>query len=953
MAPIKLPVLWLLSLAFLATATAQQKASSAAASGPCAMPVFPSNPNEPNIFNDQQEEWLGDVIDQTFRKQFHVIEDPDGTLQKLGDKLVSQLPPSNIHYRFYIVDAPELNAFGTVGGRIYIFRRMIAFFQNEGELAAVLGHEMGHIATHQSAIEFSAMFRDVGITRVGDRQDILNKWNQFVDNVAKVHVRFSEKREQREQLVADRVGLYAMARAGYDPGHSIAFLDRLLQTQGKTGGFWSDLFGKTSEESRRLREAMRNAAPLPANCVASLPPDSESHFLSWQKRVVESKAAAIHEDVPGILRKIDLQPRLREDLRSIKFSPDGKYLLAQDNSSIFVLSRDPLANLFRIDAPDTYLADFTPDSTAIVFLDKELRVEKWDIASQQRAWLHAVSLPVHCLQVRPSPTGERLACLTTELELEIIDVGAGTISFRRKKFYEPVYADIPFLELAMILGAPVEFVQIQFSPDGRYLLAGRGRTAFGYDLTAQEEIKLPQYLKELMVSAFTFVGQDQVAGYRFQSGHQQLAFAKFPSGEIVDQFPIQAGGEIAAPRKGDYLLLMNAGNSPVGVVDVKAKKILMAYKAAGFAIYDHLFAGETMGGSIGLFEISDTKASGIIQLPDSRLAWPRAASFSDDGKWLALAEATRGGMWNLESGERVFHTQHFEGAFFDGDRLIAKFPQHEKVASAVFAFDAASTSTAHLYDVPTVNGPSLESTKPPEGAQSPAWQMDRFMVSFGREPKDNSSAAGLFLKVFDVRSNKQLWERGVKTRPGIFYSRQGKTLTMLIADYDSIKDEAQRDRRLGARLNAIAGKVGKQDSYVLRVLDSSTGHDLGAVLVDTGNLSFRVMKANAVQDTVVVEDNINRTLIYSLKSGEQKGKVFGRMRAVSYSGNLVLIENEKGVADLYDVLSLKSVAHYSFPDRIVHAQFLTSDSALMVVTADQAVYRLEVPAPGAGAPPAF
>jgi hypothetical protein len=69
-----------------------------------------------------------------------------------------------------------LNYFGTAGGRIYIFRRMISFTQNEDELAALLGHEIGHIATHQSAIEFTPMFRELNILDVGDRQDIFNKW---------------------------------------------------------------------------------------------------------------------------------------------------------------------------------------------------------------------------------------------------------------------------------------------------------------------------------------------------------------------------------------------------------------------------------------------------------------------------------------------------------------------------------------------------------------------------------------------------------------------------------------------------------------------------------------------------------------------------------------------------------------------------------------------------------
>jgi predicted Zn-dependent protease len=292
------------------------------------MPILSSTSSNTNIFNDEQEEWLGEVIDQTFRKQFHVVEDPDGYLQKLGERLLAQLPPTKMHYRFFIVDAPELNSFGTAGGRIYIFRRIISFTQNEDELAAVLGHEIGHIATHQAAIEFSAIMRELNILQVGDRQDIFNKWNQVVDNAAKIRFHSSEKREQEEQLVADRVGLYSMARAGYDPTHAVDFLDRLFQTKRKTGGFWSDFFGWTSPESKRLREVMRKAAPLSGNCILPLPPDSATHFTAWQKAVLESKVVTAKEDVQGILQKTSLAPQLRGDLNSILFSPDGSYVLA-------------------------------------------------------------------------------------------------------------------------------------------------------------------------------------------------------------------------------------------------------------------------------------------------------------------------------------------------------------------------------------------------------------------------------------------------------------------------------------------------------------------------------------------------------------------------------------------------------------------------------------------------
>jgi len=70
-----------------------------------------------------------------------------------------------------------------------------------------------------------------------------------------------------------------------------------------------------------------------------------------------------------------------------------------------------------------------------------------------------------------------------------------------------------------------------------------------------------------------------------------------------------------------------------------------------------------------------------------------------------------------------------------------------------------------------------------------------------------------------------------------------------------------------------------------------------------------------------VEDSENRTLVYSLKSAAQNGKVFGQFRAVAPNGDKILVENESGVADIYDTSNLQALVRFLFPSRIVHARF--------------------------------
>ena len=71
--------------------------------------------------------------------------------------------------------------------------------------------------------------------------------------------------EDREQGQADAIALFLMSRSGYSPAAFVALFDRIAQTKGNTGGFWSDFFQSTTPDAKRLKQR------LPARLLCQLP----------------------------------------------------------------------------------------------------------------------------------------------------------------------------------------------------------------------------------------------------------------------------------------------------------------------------------------------------------------------------------------------------------------------------------------------------------------------------------------------------------------------------------------------------------------------------------------------------------------------------------------------------------------------------------------------------------
>jgi hypothetical protein len=894
-------------------------------------PLQPPVPDPAKLlFTPKQETELGEIFRQQFESDFHVIADTEVTayLDRVGRRVARHLPDTGMRVEFLLYDRPEIQAFSMPGGRIYVSRKMIAFLKSEDELAGVLGHEMGHLAARQQALELSAVFKDVlALKSVSDTDDLFALYNQLTDSLRlkKRHAGPSGN-DDKGQSIADQIGVQAVARAGYAPQAFPDALDRLMATKGKTGNWVSDIFGATSPSSRRLREALKDVSGLPRACIERVSAASPEEFQHWQSAVLHYNGIGHAERLPGVLSRKSLNNPLRGDIENFRFSPDGRYLLAQDEGGIYVLTRDPLKFLLRIDSADAQTAQFSPDAKQVVFFSSHLRVETWDIDRQEQVSVTDVSALHGCRQTALSADAKYLACFDDELNLSLFDVASGEILFQRDKFYSFETAfDVFFYRLLYLLSQP-DVVVLRFSPDGHYFLASsRAGEDVVFDLTTRKKISVPWTIHTLMQYSFAFLGPDKIVGLdKFHP--EKSPVAEFPSGKVLDRVPLGAGSLVAATNP-NYLLIRPVINYPVGGYDLTKKSIVYTNRTPATDVWGDQSVSERLNGEIGLYKMGEVKASVVTQLPLGKLGGLQTFAASPDLKFLAISSRTRGGIWNLDANERVFHVRAFQNAYYTSNlTFFLDFPRFEKTDREM-----------------VVASPVTRQTKSrPVDKEDDITFFGDVLLRIKHGERNRGAGRSYQLDALDIVDQKPLWSRNFpKQGPSISGSpSSGKVVLIWTASSGGIRDEIGRE----AHLQALWDKAKPKDGdYLLEALDGRNGTLAGAAVLLTGNRSYLPESVKAVGDWLVVEDNHNRVLLYSSSSGRQLARWFGYRPEISQNGRRLCLANGRGHLLVYDLDSLKQIDDLYFANAITAHNFSADGRKLFVLTNDQTAFELEVP----------
>jgi predicted Zn-dependent protease len=199
-----------------------------------------------DLVSDAETEAMGLEAWQALLAETPVSRDPSlqAALDEVAGQLLAAAGEDPGAWEAVVFAGPEVNAFALPGNKIGVYEGMFATAENPDQLAAVVGHEIGHLLADHSQERMTAQIaKNLGLRfitvllRLGEVQ--------FAEDIAAALGLGAEfglmlPYSRGHELEADRLGLELMAAAGYDPAAAVELWRRMQAASGqRTPGFLS------------------------------------------------------------------------------------------------------------------------------------------------------------------------------------------------------------------------------------------------------------------------------------------------------------------------------------------------------------------------------------------------------------------------------------------------------------------------------------------------------------------------------------------------------------------------------------------------------------------------------------------------------------------------------------------------------------------------------------------
>lgn len=251
----------------------------------------PTGRQQLQLFPDKQMARMGSEAYDNIKKETPVSKEPavNRYVECVADAIVRTLPEGRNtpdDWEVTVFRSDQVNAFALPGGKIGVYTGLLRVAENQDQLAAVIGHEVGHVLADHSNARLSANYATMaGITVIS----VLAGASGAVDDQrtmmallglgAQVGVLLPFSRSHESE--ADEIGLNLMARAGFRPTESVELWKNMAEA---SEGQPPELLSTHPSHGSRIRnlrdhmpqaQQLYDAAPNRPECRAVKPPPAD------------------------------------------------------------------------------------------------------------------------------------------------------------------------------------------------------------------------------------------------------------------------------------------------------------------------------------------------------------------------------------------------------------------------------------------------------------------------------------------------------------------------------------------------------------------------------------------------------------------------------------------------------------------------------------------------------
>ena len=325
------------------------------------------------ILSKNDEAQLGRAIMAQIRKTGQVVEDPLITeyVNEIGHRIAAQANNDGIYdFSFFVIEDPVINAFALPGGFIGVHTGLLEATRNEDELAGVLAHEVAHVTQRhiarsihsgqrQSMMSMAIMLGAILAAAAGAGGDAVQGAIAVAQGTAaQQQINFTRSNEYE----ADRVGIEALANAGFDPQGMASFFEVISRSNTPMEYRTPEFLRTHPVSSARIAESRnraRNYPPVHTN-------DTVNYGIARARILVAS------QDTPEeAVRYFEREPyEYQSDVerygRAIAYLKDGRN---SDANRIFeeLANREPEVIAYHIGLADAQLAMEAIDESVETF----------------------------------------------------------------------------------------------------------------------------------------------------------------------------------------------------------------------------------------------------------------------------------------------------------------------------------------------------------------------------------------------------------------------------------------------------------------------------------------------------------------------------------------------------------------------------------------------------------